>query len=78
MRRKPNSGLDPKTSIIEQRKTIGEAIVKISDAVVELKRDTGLNLDAIVVLIAHQSKLPQKTIRMVLTSLASLKTEFTQ
>lgn len=55
--------------------TLPESIQKISQSLQALTR-LGLNRKAIVVLTAHHSKVPQREIKTIFDSLASLEKEY--
>lgn len=59
---------DPEESI----EILAEAIVNIGNAVIKLNKN-GLNKTAIIVLIHDKTKLPKKTIKIVLDSLPQLE-----
>lgn len=55
---------------------LADAIRRIADGVQRLKR-SGLNTDAIIVLLVHETRLGRKTVRQVLDALASLAKRYT-
>ncbi len=50
----------------DKPKTVAELLHSISDSVEDLQAATGVNRRAVILLLAHHTKLPQKTIRAVL------------
>lgn len=56
----------------ESKEILAEAIVKISESLDSLQR-SGLNKNAIIVLLQAATKLPQRDIRTVLDALPRLR-----
>lgn len=56
--------------------TLAKAIVKLSAAATALSR-SGLNTEAVVILLHHETKLPQRDIRRIFSELESLARKFT-
>ena len=56
----------------QTKEILAEAIVKISDGFVSLQR-SGLNKQAIIILLQAETKLSQRDIRIVLDALPRLK-----
>jgi hypothetical protein len=61
----------------EDQESLAAAIRKISKAAGSLER-SGLHRDAVVVLLAHDSKLSLKMVRKVLDSLGDLARNYTR
>lgn len=59
-----------------EREVLAASIVKISDAFQALKK-SGLNRDAIVVLLHDRTKIARKTINDILNALEQLKRLYT-
>lgn len=55
---------------------LAKAIVKISDGMQRLV-SSGLNRDAVVVLLHHETKLPFRDINRILTELSTLARKYT-
>ena len=60
-----------------EESVLATAITKISESVQALQK-SGLNQDAIIVLLHDRTKLPKKTLLTVLSGLASLKRAYTK
>lgn len=56
----------------ESKEILAEAIVRIGEAMKTL-HDSGINEKGIIVLVQHHTKLPAKTIKLVLNSLRQLR-----
>jgi len=57
------------------REVLASSIRRIADAAKALQRQ-GMNRHAIVVLLVHSTKLPHKTVKMVLESIADLEHDY--
>jgi hypothetical protein len=80
MRREPKSGLfdedasegEPATDV-----ELGEAVKKVSKGIDRLGK-SGLNRDAILVLLSHSTKIGYRTCAKVLDGLAALEKKYTK
>lgn len=56
----------------ESKEVLAEAVVRIGEAMEALKK-SGLNEQAIVVLLHHETKIPMRDIRIVFSGLRQLR-----
>lgn len=75
MGRKVNVIQDPDQPV--DKDVLAKAIVDVAEAMRRLQR-SGLNKKAIVVLVSHDAKVPQGTVKVIMESLEFLAATYTK